>query len=95
LRACFTGSTIRSFQNFKKMGILPVVSKPVVGALVYWQHSSSTGHVGIVVGVAENGYEHISGNTNINGGREGYVVGRKWQESSQDRRCLGFVIPVV
>lgn len=93
LSKLFTGGTLRSFQNFKKSRLFTISMTPVPGALVYWKHSATTGHVGIVVEAPDGPqFRTVEGNTNDAGGREGYIVARRWRNLSE-KSLLGFVYP--
>lgn len=99
LEKLFSGSTVKTFQNFKGAGY-KIKDKPFVGALVIWQTQKNgkpqiTGHAGIVSEVIdETNFKSIEGNTNDGGSREGYIVAekkRKVQKVNNGLQVLGFI----
>lgn len=76
-----TQQTLKNFQN-DDSGLFKVTSYPRVGDIAIWQRFNNgigewRGHSGIVIRVRANYFESIEGNTNIAGGREGYIVAKK------------------
>lgn len=72
------------------------LAEPEAGCLVIWDHGGGLGHVGIVTGVTRVGGELaaitvISGNTNLEGGREGNAVVERGFPFPQARRLAGYV----
>lgn len=100
LDAMFSGSTIKTFQNFRDAAYL-IGNVPQVDTLVIWQTMKEgkpqpTGHAGIVVAVKDTWqFESVEGNTNSIGGREGFEVARKERKVLADvqngLKILGFV----
>ena len=73
-----------------------VIAEPETGCLVCWDHGGGLGHVGIVTGVTRVGGElaaivAISGNTNLEGRREGNAVVERGFPFPQARRLAGYV----
>lgn len=73
-----------------------VLSEPETGCLVVWDHGDGKGHVGIVTGVTTVGGELasiqvISGNTNLEGSREGNAVVERGFPFPQARRLAGYI----
>lgn len=79
LSKLFSGSTIQTFRNFLNAAY-PIGNVPVVNHLVIWQRylngkPQPTGHAGIVSEVLSGWeFKSIEGNTNDEGGREGFEV---------------------
>jgi hypothetical protein len=78
----FSASAVQTFKNFTDAGYQ--ISKiPVKDSVVIWQNYKDgkpqwTGHAGIVSNVlSKTSFQSIEGNTNDNGGREGYIVAEK------------------
>lgn len=101
LNVIMNGSAVASYASFKKSDFLvDALARP--GALVFWQEYSNgipswMGHSGIVVESLLGRFATIEGNTNPNGGREGFVVWPKkrnftWS-TNNGLRLLGFVHP--
>lgn len=95
----FSASTVQTFNNFKKAGYF-ISDTPVKGALVIWQNQKngipqSTGHAGIVTEVYNKElFKSVEGNTNDQGGREGYIVAEKLRKVKKVRdglQVLGFI----
>ena len=95
----FSASTVQTFNNFKKANYV-ISDVPVKGYLVIWQNQKdgvpqSTGHAGIVTDVYNKElFKSIEGNTNDQGGREGYIVAeklRKVKKVQNGLQVLGFV----
>ena len=86
----FSGSTIQTFRNFRDAAY-PIGYVPVVNHLVIWQRylngqPQPTGHAGVVSEVKSTWeFKSIEGNTNDEGGREGYIV------SEHERKILSRV----
>jgi len=73
-----------------------VIDEPETGCLVVWDHGGGLGHVGIVTGVTRVGgelasIEVISGNTNLEGSREGSAVVERGFSFPQARKLAGYV----
>lgn len=95
----FSASAVKTFENFKKAGYA-IHDTPQLGALVIWQKQvggkpSWQGHAGIVVEVTTNQtFKSVEGNTNDSGGREGYIVAKKFrrvQSVTNGLQVLGFI----
>jgi len=75
----FSASTIQTFSNFKK-AFYPIQYLPKLNTLVIWQRmrngvAQSTGHAGVVTEVKNTWeFKSIEGNSNSEGGREGFEV---------------------
>jgi len=75
----FSGSTIQTFRNFRDAGYL-IGYAPQKNTLVIWQSykdgkALATGHAGLVVNVKSSWeFDSAEGNTNSEGGREGFEV---------------------
>ncbi len=79
-----SGNSQVTLANFTKdkSGKFIVSDTATVGAIVIYQEftngvGTSSGHAGIVTAVFPDYFETIEGNTNNNGGREGYIVAAK------------------
>ena len=83
LKELFSGSAIKTFENFKKEG--KTVEKPAVGNLIVWRHGNTwQGHIGIIDEIIdEDTVIAIEGNTNDLGGREGYIVAKRTRKLNQ------------
>jgi hypothetical protein len=101
LNAIMNGGAVASYQSFVNSDFL-VDKTPREGAAVYWQKykngkASWMGHAGIVVEVIPNGFRSVEGNTNPQGGREGYTVAKMSRrlhfQTQNGLRVLGFVHP--
>jgi len=99
----FSGSTVKTFENFKKADPFRIHSNPCVGDVVIWQNYRKgkpkwTGHAGIVVAVQGGQIVTVEGNTNSSGGREGIEVALKIRNldftNNNGLRILGFIIPI-
>ncbi len=107
INVLFNSSAVRTFANFKRTNDFLVREIPTVGALVVWQNYKNgeahwTGHIGIVAKVNKlnNQIITIEGNTNDNGGREGYKVASKVRNIDFSKKdnglvLLGFVHPKI
>lgn len=100
LRKLFSPSTIQTFRNFRDAAY-PIGYVPVVNHLVIWQRylngkPQPTGHAGIVSEVKSTWeFKSIEGNTNDQGGREGYIVAEHERkvlaEVKTGLKILGFI----
>jgi hypothetical protein len=95
----FSASAVQTFKNFTDAKY-KVSTTPVVGALVIWQYYENgkpgwTGHAGIVSKrLSDSSFQSIEGNTNDNGGREGYIVAEKTRSTGKKKNglnVLGFI----
>lgn len=55
---------------------LPRPWAPQPGDIAVWAHGHGTSHVAVVETVGDGTFQHISGNTNTNGSRDGEMVAR-------------------
>lgn len=94
-----TSSAVLSMKRADKDGRWH--EKPIEGAVVIYRSfkngkPQSTGHIGIVTKVHENGFDTVEGNTTEYGGREGIVVAErlnrsyKW-DTTDGLRLMGFI----
>lgn len=95
-----SASATKTLQNFKDAGY-PILKDPLPGCLVVWRHGSGwSGHIGIVSQLVNGDFfKAIEGNTNDQGGREGYIVAEqvrrlKTNFSERGLNLLGFIYPV-
>lgn len=99
-----SGSAVQTFKNFQNAGYL-IGYVPCAGHVVVWQQMKEgqplwSGHIGIVSSVQDNNwiFESIEGNTNDEGGREGYIVAEKTRKHLADvkdgLKIIGFIQPV-
>lgn len=75
----FSGSATTTYKNFELDGTWKVGPLPKPGSLAIYRHGTGwQGHAAICVGPG-NGetFPTVEGNTNDQGGREGYIVARK------------------
>ena len=103
LNAIMNGGAVATFNSFENSDYL-VNKEPAPGAAVFWQkyrggEATWMGHAGICTPYkTKTLFGTIEGNTNKDGGREGYMVAEKkrgftW-ESNNGLRLLGFVHPI-
>jgi hypothetical protein len=96
----FSASTVQTFKNFRDAAYL-IGYAPQPNTLVIWQSYKegkplTTGHAGIVSKVTSSWeFESVEGNTNSEGGREGFevaVMHRKvLAEVKNGLKILGFI----
>jgi CHAP domain len=97
----FSASAVKTFENFRDAAY-PISELPHPGNLAVWQMIKDgkpqwQGHIGIVVSVQPNGwiFEAVEGNTNDQGGREGYIVAKRIRKTLKDvkegLKIIGFV----
>ena len=100
----FNAGAVKTFRNFQKTKDFADSFNPTVGALIVWQKYQDgvahwSGHIGIVTRVDRKNGEVITieGNTNDNGGREGYKVASKVRSIDYSIKdglvLLGFIHP--
>ena len=100
----FSASAVTTFRNFHKTKDFTTPRKPSPGCLAIWQKYKDgkahwSGHIGVVDTVNKNiSFTCIEGNTNEDGGREGYMVGKKnriidFEEKQNALVLIGFVQP--
>jgi len=101
INAIMNGGSVASYNSFVNSDFL-VNETAKEGAAVYWQKyrngkATWMGHAGIVVQVFDNSFVSVEGNTNPNGGREGYIVAKQGRRmnfhTTNGLRLLGFVHP--
>ena len=100
LRALFSASTVKTFENFRKANF--IISKiPVMYSLVIWRRyvngiAQWQGHAGIVCSVQDElNFKSIEGNTNSDGSREGDSIQIKNRSTAIKKtglNIMGFVI---
>jgi hypothetical protein len=95
----FSGSATATYKNFDVAGLTS--KTPEVGSLAVWRLGNGwQGHIGIVAEVVDKDvFKTIEGNTNDNGGREGYIVTRKTRftnkpYSAKSLNLIGFIKPL-
>lgn len=95
----FSASAVTTFNNFKTAKY-DITDYPRVGNVVIWQEQSNgkpswTGHVGIVTqAISKTAFKSVEGNTNTDGGREGYIVAEKnrtVKKVQNGLQVLGFI----
>lgn len=100
LKEEFTAGTVRTFRHFKSLGWTRKEAE--AGDIVIWQSykngkAKTSGHAAIVTKVVGDTIHTIEGNTNDNGGREGYIVAEKVRpidfKNNNGLRMLGFIKP--
>lgn len=100
LKKLFTPGAVQTFENFKAAHY-PILQKPVIGALVIWQHYKEGvaewhGHAGIVTEVvSDKFFKTVEGNTNNDGSSNGdgvYERVRSTDIKKSGLRILGFVV---
>jgi hypothetical protein len=100
-----SASAVKFFRNFQKAGFV-ITQTPAPGCIVVWMsvkngkafpsEEQPTGHLGISTDVmAVNRFACVEGNTNDNGGREGYIVAERIRtiipNVQNGLRLLGFI----
>lgn len=82
----FSGSAIRTWENFCKSVHFHTGNKPKPGAIVIFRHGRGwQGHGGIVITpIITPDFPTVEGNTNSKGGREGIEVAPKFRKTGQD-----------
>lgn len=81
LNLLFSAGAVATWNQFRRSEWITSDS-PRVGAVIIWQTYKSnkpywTGHIGIVTKIEGTAIHTIEGNTNPQGGREGYTVSKK------------------
>ena len=94
LDTLFSGSAVKTFENFAKSLNFLHGDHPKPGALVVWRHGNTwQGHIGVVTEVMnDNQFKSIEGNTNAAGGREGIEVAEKIRKVGQPFTSSGLNI---
>lgn len=102
LDGLFSGSTVQTWKNFSASE-WATDQIPELGSVAIWQKFKNgeaqwSGHAGIVVDIEDNRFSSVEGNTNDQGGREGYIVARKDRlyrfNTESGLRLLGFIKPI-
>ncbi len=101
----FSSVAVSNFSHFKNAGWnIHTGKNPMPGSLAIWQtyhngEKSWTGHLGVFVGLSDNGFMTIEGNTNTDGSREGYEVAEKQRafnySSINGLVLIGFIEPKI
>ncbi len=95
-----TGSTISTWDNLSSDPSFKVVTVPMPGDMVIWRdysggYPTSNGHAGIVKMLGYGNFTTIEGNTNDQGGSEGYIVAEKTRSftynANDGMRLIGFL----
>ncbi len=91
------GSSIDSAAKVRKYKDFEFSDKPVVGAIVIWSKTKTSGHGAIVISVNGNNFTTVEGNTNEAGSREGdrTLIKKRSLDTKSSMTILGFVIPKV
>ena len=99
-RPYVTGSAVKSMVEADKAGNWHAIAVP--GSIAIWRNfakgrPTDTGHMAIVTEVRDSHFLTIEGNTNPEGGREGYAVCEKTRSfkwmSTDGMRLMGFIHP--
>jgi hypothetical protein len=91
-------SSLTTWNNFvnnaKKTKYYTISQKPVPGALVYYERNRAEwkGHAEIVEKVYANGFTAVSGNSPVDGTKEGIARRKRSFKSSEGFKRLGYVI---
>ncbi len=100
LNNLFSASATATYKNFDLSPEFNVSKIPVVGALAVWRHGIGwQGHIGPVIEIPDEiNFRSVEGNTNSQGGREGFEVApmpRKVDYTVKENRLnlIGFIIP--
>lgn len=67
-----------------------ILSGPIDNCVVVWRHDNGKGHVALVKTVSGPNLHTIEGNTDANGGREGYEVAKRVRSVS-DPKIAGYL----
>lgn len=102
IKNCFTGGALDTWHRVVKDGTFKTGTTPKPGAIVIWQHGSTTkGHVGIVESVdfKTNTMQTLEGNTNAAGSREGNCFAKKPRTIERPFRAdglnvVGYIYPI-
>jgi len=93
-----SGGVLDSWVRLQRSAHWQVQSKPVVGAVVFWDAGGGKGHCGIIIAVPMAGsIVTIEGNTNDAGSRDGdgvYVKQRKTPVDKKTWKLLGYASPI-
>jgi len=98
----FSGSVVKTWENFHKMLGRTQTLNAEVGDIVIWQTYRNgkprwTGHTGVVVGIDRGKLITVEGNTNNDGSREGIEVALKVRplnyNTNNGLRLIGFIKP--
>lgn len=98
LSELFSGSAVKTFENFSKSTEFETGDAPRPGALAIWRYGKSwQGHLAVVIEILEAPeFKTVEGNTNAKGGREGIEVAIKTRKTglpfaAKGLNLLGFV----
>lgn len=100
IKRVISGSSQTTWDNVQKDPAFATSRIPKVGDMVIWQTYKAgkpewSGHAGIVTGTNLNSFDTVEGNTNDQGGREGYIVAKKQRSFSwttnDGLRLKGFI----
>ncbi len=103
LDSLFSGSVAKTFNNFKTFiaknnKFFKISNTPKKGSIVIWRSKTNPlfGHTAVIVDVKSNNeFVTVEGNTNDEGGREGYEVAvRKRNMSGNGYKLVGFIEPI-
>jgi hypothetical protein len=95
-----TGSTFTTWDNLSHDPSFKVVDVPEAGDMVIWRdyrggNPTSNGHAGIVKYLGYDNFTTVEGNTNDQGGSEGYIVAEKTRtfdySNNNGLRIIGFL----
>lgn len=98
----FSASATSTYKNFDLDERFVCDKTPELGALAVYRYGSDwRGHIGVVVKILDpNRVENVEGNTNDQGGREGYIVTPKPRKilapyTTKGLNFIGFVHPKI
>lgn len=95
-----SGSSHQTWENLKKDPSFEISTVPKPGDMAIWKlyrngEPQSSGHAGIVTRLGYGNFTTIEGNTNPQGGNEGYIVAEKTRpidyQNKNGLRLLGFI----
>ena len=99
-----TPGAVKTMRNFVKSEGWTVSQIPTIGGIAIWQKykngkPTTQGHAAIVLDSNETNVITIDGNTNDQGGREGYIVAEKSRRMNFGEKSglvlLGFIHPPI
>jgi hypothetical protein len=103
LSKLFSANAVETYNRFSRSSEFECSKEPKIGSLVIWQkyvdgNPTIYGHEGVVIGLSDNHYRTIEGNTNISGSRDGDQVAertvlKKNKFKENGLNLLGFVHP--
>jgi hypothetical protein len=95
-----SGSSIQTWQNLQSDPNFKVVDVPEAGDMAIWRYYQGgypleEGHAGIVKKLGYGNFTTVEGNTNDQGGSEGYIVAEKTRNFNYSEtdglRLIGFI----